>query len=62
MPRAILEHNSVFTLTVELTGSEVDVLKGMLQNPLFDQTPEDEPADQRAIRRAIFEACARLRL
>lgn len=61
MPRANMQMTTHYVLNLELSPNEVDCLKAMIQNPLNGNTPETEPEIERAIRRAIFEACSRQR-
>ena len=61
MPQAEVHQNTSYTLTLELSPNELDRLRSMVQNPLNGHTPDTEPADERLIRRAIFEACAKHR-
>jgi hypothetical protein len=61
MPKADCQHMTHFVLTLELSPNELDRLRSMMQNPLNGNTPDTEPSDERAIRRAIFDACAKHR-
>lgn len=59
MPKATIQHVTHFVLTLELSSSELDYLRGMMQNPLNGYTPNTEPKVERQIRHAIFEACVK---
>ena len=43
------------TYTLNLNEKEARWLKGLMQNPIFDESPEDEPANKRAMRKVFWE-------
>ena len=42
--------------TITLTEDEEHWLKSVMQNPLFNQNPDDEPEPERTYRRDLFES------
>ena len=63
MPKVELEHVKKIRLTIELSESEAQILRGWMQNPLFRlseccefcEDPGSEPALEYELRRTIFD-------
>lgn len=62
MANAHARQVTTYHLAMELTPNELDTLRGMMQNPLWNvEQPDLEPEDVKRIRMAIFNACAQHR-
>lgn len=62
MVQAVATTQTSYRLVLDLTPNELVTLQGIMQNPFWNpEQPDLEPEDVKAIRKAIFNACAKHR-
>ena len=54
MAKSIINQKIEYTLI--LNEDEAKWLKGLMQNPIFDETPEEEPKEEAKMRKSIWDA------
>lgn len=54
-----MKSNTSVEITLILTNDEAKWLMDMMQNPLHEQTPEEESAEDSNMRRTFFETIRR---
>ena len=50
-----IKQQKEITYTLILNEKEAQWLKVLMQNPIFDESPEDEPTDERAMRTIFWQ-------
>ena len=56
MARSVINKKIEYTLVLD--EQEARWLRGLMQNPIFDESPEEEPELDNQIRRSIWDALA----